>query len=200
LSVVASVSGVAPMAGAGGIPKLQRQDHAVLETLRRAPYLAWPLMALGGVAWQRSPERMYRRLEALCPPADRVVLARPDVTGALVTGVQEAFRAGSRGAADELRLFIRPWGFPLEEIAVPVHIWHGARDTLVPCVAAQRLAGSIPDCRVEIIPDGGHYLVYGMLDELLATARRAVDVGLPGAARHQSHPGASLPAGSLAGG
>jgi pimeloyl-ACP methyl ester carboxylesterase len=182
LSVVASISGVAPMTGAGGIPGLQRQDHAALELLRYAPWLRRPLMALGGFAWRRFPERMYERLKALCPPADRLVLARPEVAKALITGVQEAFRKDSRGAADELRLFIRPWGFPLDEIAVPVHLWHGARDTLVPCVAAQRLARSIPDCRVEMIPDGGHYLVYDMLDNLLATLHREVEAGQRGAA------------------
>jgi pimeloyl-ACP methyl ester carboxylesterase len=186
LSVVASISGVAPMPGAGGIPGLQRQDHVALELLRYAPWLRGPLMALGGFAWRRFPVRMYERLEALCPPADRVVLARPDVARALITGVEEAFREGSGGAADELRLFIRPWGFPLEQIAIPVHVWHGARDTLVPCTAVERLAGSIPDCRVEMIPDGGHYLVYGMLDELLATLRREAEAGQRDAARRTS--------------
>ena len=200
LGVVASVSGVAPMAGAAGIPKLQRQDHVALELVRYAPWLGRPLMALGGFAWRRHPERMYRRLEALCPPADRVVLDRPDVARALITGVQEAFREGSQGAADELRLFIRPWGFPLEQITLPVHLWHGARDTLVPCVAAQRLAGSIPDCRVEIVPDGGHYLVYDIMDDLLAMLRREVEAGQRGSARQGSGADPGVPAGSLTGG
>jgi pimeloyl-ACP methyl ester carboxylesterase len=197
LNVVASISGVAPIAGAAGIPKLQRQDHAALEVMRYAPWLGHPLMALGGFAWRRFPERMYRRLEELCPPADRLVLARPDVARALITGVQEAFRENSRGAADELRLFIRPWGFPLEEIGLPVHLWHGARDTLVPCVAAERLARSIPDCRVEMIPDGGHYLVYEMLDDLLLTLRRKVDAAQRRAARRWSAAGRGVRADSI---
>jgi pimeloyl-ACP methyl ester carboxylesterase len=199
LSVVASISGVAPMPGTGGIPTLQRQDHAALELLRNVPWLRRPLMVLGGFAWRRFPARMYRRLEALCPPADRLVLARPDVARALITGVQEAFRESSRGAADELRLFIRPWGFPLEEIALPVHLWHGARDTLVPCVAAQRLARSIPNCRVEVIPDGGHYLVYEILDDLLLTLRRKVEAEQRRAARRGSA-GHGVRADSISGG
>ena len=186
LSVVASVSGVAPMVGAGGMPKLQGQDHVALELVRYAPWLRWPLMALGGFAWRRSAERLYRRLNALCPPADRAVLERPEVARALITGVREAFREGSRGAADELDLFIRPWGFPLEQIALPVLVWHGARDTLVPCVAAERLARSIPDCRVETIRGGGHYLVYDMLDELLSALRREIERGRSGAVGQES--------------
>jgi pimeloyl-ACP methyl ester carboxylesterase len=200
LSVVASISGVAPMAGAGGIPGLQRQDHAALELVRYAPWLRWPLMALCGYLWRRSPDRMYRRLNAFCPPADGAVLDRPEVAGALITGVQEAFREDSRGAADELDLFIRPWGFALEEIAVPVHLWHGGRDTLVPSIAAERLARSIPDCRVEIIRDGGHYLIYDMLDDLLAMLRREVEAGQRGAIRTESGAAPGAAAGSVAGG
>lgn len=174
LSVVGSVSGVAPLGGAGRLPRLQRQDHAALELIRFVPWLGGSLMALGGCAWRRCPELMYRRLLALCTAADRAVLARPAVRRSLTTGLQEAFRAGRQGAGDELRLFIRPWGFALQEIAVPVHLWHGARDLLVPCAAAERLAAAIPDCRVEIIPDGGHYLVYALMDRLLGVLRQEV--------------------------
>ncbi len=102
------------------------------------------------------------------------MLARPEVVRAMTEGVQEAFREGSEGAAEELRLFIRPWGFALSEIALPVYLWHGGRDTLVPCVAAERLAQALPRCRVEILPEEGHYLVYAVIDRLLAVLRREV--------------------------
>ena len=200
LSVVASVSGIAPIADAGRLPGLDRQHHAVLAVGRRAPWVGSALMALAGLAWRRYPDGMYRRLQAWAPRADHAVLARPEVASSMIAGVREAFRQGSRGAADELRLFIRPWGFPLEQIALPVHVWHGARDTLVPCVAAQRLADSIPDRRVEIVPDGGHYLVYDMLDRLLAMLRREVEAEQRGSARRGSGADPGVPAGSLTGG
>jgi pimeloyl-ACP methyl ester carboxylesterase len=199
LTVVASVSGVAPMAGVAGMSGLPRQDHVALELVRLAPLLRHPLMALGGVAWRRFPARMYRRLEALCPPSDRVVLARPEVVRAMTEGVQEAFREGSEGAAEELRLFIRPWGFALQEIALPVHLWHGGRDTLVPCVAAERLAQALPRCRVEILPEEGHYLVYAEIDRLLAVLRREVGATLCAAALSGRGAGSGTPAARLAG-
>jgi pimeloyl-ACP methyl ester carboxylesterase len=184
LRVVGSVSGLAPMAGAG--PQPDRQDHALLTVARRAPWLGRPLAAFGAFAWRCSPGPVFRQLQRFGPPADRVVLARPDVARALITGVREAFRDGSQGTADELRLFSRPWDFPLEEVAIPVHVWHGARDTLVPCAAAHRLARLLPDCRLEIVPDGGHYLAFDMIDSLLAALRRETLAGQPRASSKKS--------------
>jgi pimeloyl-ACP methyl ester carboxylesterase len=183
LTIVASISGVAPMTDAGGLPGLRRQDHMALEVVRLAPWLGRSLMALCGRGWRRTPERMYRRLLAFCPPADRALLERPEVTRALVTGVQEAFRHGTEGPAEELRLLIRPWGFALGEITLPVYLWHGDRDTLVPCAALERLAGALPRRRVEVVPGGGHYLVYEMMESLLALLRREVAADGAGAAR-----------------
>ena len=182
LSMVGSVSGLAPLGMARGRPRLPGQDHAALELIRFAPWLGRSLMTLGGLAWQRFPVRMHQRLVALCPPADRAVLEQPAVARSLTMGLQEAFRGGSGGAAEELRLFVRPWGFALQEITVPVHIWHGARDKLVPCAAAKRLAAALPDCRLEIIADGGHYLVYALMDRLLGVLRREVEARPPAAA------------------
>ncbi len=71
LTVVASVSGVAPMAGAAGLAGLQRQDHVALELVRLAPLLRHPLMALGGVAWRRFPGAHV--------PAPRGACARPRI-------------------------------------------------------------------------------------------------------------------------
>jgi pimeloyl-ACP methyl ester carboxylesterase len=170
LSVCGTVSGVAPMAGAD-LPGLNRQHHAALELARAAPWLVGTVMVCGRFAWCRFPEQMYRRLQALGPRADQTVLARPEVAASLIAGLCEAFRQGSQGAADELGLFIRPWGFPLEAITMPVQIWHGARDGLVPIAAAHRLVDLIPDARLEIVPDGGHYVIYDLIDRLFATVR-----------------------------
>ena len=61
--------------------------------------------------------------------------------------------------ADELLLLTRPWTFRLEEIRVPVRLWHGEADGVVPVAMGRYLAGSIPDCRAEFIPGAGHYVV-----------------------------------------
>jgi hypothetical protein len=52
----------------------------------------------------------------------------------------------------------------------------------VPLAAARRLAAVIPDARLEIIPDGSHYVIYALIERLLGMLRP----GAPGATDAQT--------------
>ena len=47
------------------------------------------------------------------------------------------------GPTREARLQIRPWGFELEDIRQPVHLWHAREDAMVPFAAAQATADKL---------------------------------------------------------
>lgn len=53
----------------------------------------------------------------------------------LIASMVESFRAGSDGSAWELRLLTRPWGFRLQDIVIPVALWHGDADINSPLAA-----------------------------------------------------------------
>jgi pimeloyl-ACP methyl ester carboxylesterase len=183
LGVVGTVSGVGPIGGAGSLPSLDRDHHAALALARALPWLIRPVVGVGRYAWRRFPERMYRQIQAFGPPSDRALLARPEVARSLIAGLQDGLRGGTAGAIAELRLFTRPWGFPLEDIRIPVHLWHGSRDGLVPLAAARRLAAVIPDAGLEIIPDAGHYVIYDLIERLLGLLRPGASTGAPASAQ-----------------
>ena len=84
-----------------------------------------------------------------------------------MAGLKEAFRQGGRGAADELMLLTRPWTFRPEEIRIPVRLWHGEADAVVPVGMGRYLAAAIPGCRAEFIPGAGHYLVFDRIGPFL---------------------------------
>lgn len=84
------------------------------------------------------------------------------------TDLLEAFRQGSRGAAQELALYCRPWGFPLEEITMEVHLWQGEVDRNVPPAMGRYLAKAIPNCRATFYPGEGHLLVVERMEEIQA--------------------------------
>ena len=48
---------------------------------------------------------------------------------------------------DEYRAFVGPWGFTLDEIAVPTRVHQGTADTLVPPKWADELVAGIPTRR-----------------------------------------------------
>ncbi|MGH6903409.1 MAG: alpha/beta fold hydrolase [Geminicoccaceae bacterium] len=161
------VSGVAPADGPGLAGGLRRPGRHAFNLVLETTWLLRSVMALGTVGSRRFPERLFEQVRALTPPIDQPILDRPEVADCLTAGLREAFRQGGQGAADELLLLMRPWTFRLEEIRVPVHLWHGEADGVVPVAMGRHLARAIPHCRAEFIPGGGHYLVFDQIGPFL---------------------------------
>ena len=60
------------------------------------------------------------------------------------------------------------WGFPLEQVATPVHIWHGEADRSTPVAMGRHLAERIPGCKARFFEGEGHLsLVRQYRDEIL---------------------------------
>jgi pimeloyl-ACP methyl ester carboxylesterase len=81
------------------------------------------------------------------------------------------------------------WGFEPEELQVPVTVWHGRNDRLVPLSHAFALAEAIPTCTAVVDPTGGHFFYSRRLEEVvgslvpeLAIERDEPPVALPRAA------------------
>jgi pimeloyl-ACP methyl ester carboxylesterase len=124
-------------------------------------------MDLGAVPCRWLPHRVFECVRALASPEDQPILRRPEVAAALGASLREAFRNGGRGVADELLLLMRPWTVRPEEIQVPVRLWHGEADGIVPVAMGRHLADAIPHCRAEFIPGGGHYLAFDRVGPVL---------------------------------
>ena len=69
-------------------------------------------------------------------------------------------------------MYARPWGFPLEEIAMEVHLWHGEEATNVPILMARRQAAAIPNCRATYYSGEGHLFAVNRMDEILRVFRQ----------------------------
>jgi pimeloyl-ACP methyl ester carboxylesterase len=81
--------------------------------------------------------------------------------------VLESFRQGPAGAARDLHLIVRPWGFALDQIAAPVRLWHGDRDREIPLHHSEYIAGAVADGRLEVMPGGDHLALYRHTDDIL---------------------------------
>ncbi|HYZ26421.1 MAG TPA: alpha/beta hydrolase [Geminicoccaceae bacterium] len=161
------VSGVAPPDGPHLANGLRRPGRFVFNLVLAKPWLMRCVMALGRPVSRRFPELLFERVRTLAPAVDQPVLHRPEVVASLSASLREAFRTGGQGVADELLLLTRPWTFRPEEIRVPVRLWHGDADGVVPVAMGRYLANAIPDCRAEFIPGGGHYLVFDRIGPFL---------------------------------
>ena len=133
-----------------------------------APFLAW-LWSMWVAFWApRARQWMMPR------SIDRTVTKRREVREAMTEEVREALRPGGRAMAQDLALFSRPWGFtPADVGAVPVRLWHGDADKVVPVRIGRYFAREIPGCRATFIAGGGHLMVIDHAGEIMAAVKDA---------------------------
>jgi hypothetical protein len=82
------------------------------------------------------------------------------------------------GWFDDDVAFVRGWDVPLDEIEVPVAIWQGSEDRMVPSSHGEWLAAHVAGAQPRLLEGEGHLSIvvgrYGrLLDELLAAGGRA---------------------------
>jgi pimeloyl-ACP methyl ester carboxylesterase len=70
---------------------------------------------------------------------------------------------------DDYLVCRRHWGFDPADMPVPVTVWHGAADRLVPLAHARALAAAIPGCTARVAPGGGHFFYSRSLTEIVAS-------------------------------
>ena len=87
---------------------------------------------------------------------------------AFLAGYTEAFRRGSAGVAQDLRVLTRPWGFELGSIQAPTSIHYGDSDTTVPPEHARLFAEAIPGAQLQLHPGQGHFSILGATQQVLA--------------------------------
>ncbi len=147
-------------------------ERLSLAVARRAPaFGGWFLGRLAAVA-RRSPRLFLRLAASDLPGIDRRAIAQPGMREAFLAGYAEAFRRGSRGVAQDLRVLTRPWGFQLGSITVPASIHHGDADTTVPPRHARLYAEAIPGAQLQLYPGHGHFSILAAAREMLAPLAR----------------------------
>ena len=95
----------------------------------------------------------------------------------LADNIREALRNGIWGWFDDDIAFTRDWGFDLGRIKVPVSVWQGAQDRMVPFAHGRWLAEHIPDTLAHLLPEHGHLSLAiqsydKILDDLITSGRR----------------------------
>jgi pimeloyl-ACP methyl ester carboxylesterase len=88
--------------------------------------------------------------------SDRAQLQRPEFAQVVRESTLEQAALGVWGWVDDDLAFLRPWGFDVAEIAVPVLVWYGRTDVFVPPAHGDWLAANVPDCIVKVDDVAGH--------------------------------------------
>jgi pimeloyl-ACP methyl ester carboxylesterase len=143
-------------------------ERLSLALARHVPvFSGWCLGRLGALA-RRWPPLFLRLAATALPDIDNRALGQPGMRESFLTSYAEAFRRGSGGVAQDLRVLTRPWGFDLGSITVPASIRHGDADTTVPLQHARLYAKAIPGAQLQIHHGDGHFSILAAARELLA--------------------------------
>jgi pimeloyl-ACP methyl ester carboxylesterase len=181
ITAVASLAGVAPLVeSAGSLDWFagQGQDNveehgAAVEGEATLRALIDPLLAdYQGI----TAEQIVPVMASLLPDVDRDYLGG-DLGEWLAAGFREATALGNDGWVDDDLAFVRPWGFDLASISVPVSVWQGSADLMVPFAHGEWLAATVPGARPHLLDGDGHLSVVvgqvgALLDDLIALGRR----------------------------
>jgi pimeloyl-ACP methyl ester carboxylesterase len=166
---VRSLTLVSPL-GVPGWPTrgMAAGERVCLEIARRAPaFGGWFLGRLAALE-RRSPQLFLRLATSEMPDIDRRAVQQPGVRDPFLANYVEAFRRGSWGVAQDLRVLTRPWGFELGSIGVPTSVHYGDADTTVPPQHARLYARAIPGAQLQLHAGQGHFSIFGSVREMLA--------------------------------
>jgi pimeloyl-ACP methyl ester carboxylesterase len=154
----ATVAGVGPF-GAEGLDFLQgmgRENHEEFGAALAGPaelqaYLEREAASLAEITGQRVATAFGDLVSAV-----DVAALTGDFAAFVAASFRRALANGVWGWFDDDVVFTRPWGFELASINVPVVVWQGGQDRMVPFAHGQWLAAHLPSARAMLLLAEGH--------------------------------------------
>jgi pimeloyl-ACP methyl ester carboxylesterase len=130
-------------------------------------HLARPFLAM------RMPIRFRPLLLRFLQPCDAKVLRESHAFDVCFESARKAWCSSAKGVMTDAEIYATPWGFRLEEIRVPITLWHGTKDRTFVESLAKDVASRLPNCQLRLIERAGHYslpirYIHQILADLLA--------------------------------
>ncbi len=120
-------------------------------------------------ASMKMPIRFRPLLLKLLQPTDADVLRDVRAFESCFESAREAWRVSAEGIMADAEIFATSWGFSLEDISVPVHLWHGKKDRTFSFHLAEQIAARLRHGQLHLVEDAGHFsLPIRHMHEILA--------------------------------
>ena len=173
LTFAAIISGVGPFDAPEATEGMSRPNRVLFGAARRVPPVSRAILEVMSRVGKMNSTRLTEQMMKSAPEADRAILSDERIRDLMMDDAREAFRQGARGAAQEAGLYARPWGFRLEDIAMPVTLWQGEEDVNVPPSMGRYQAQAIPNCDARFFPGEAHMLIIPHMREMMDLAAAA---------------------------
>jgi pimeloyl-ACP methyl ester carboxylesterase len=172
---IAVVSGAPPLADLQDQSGLLPIYRWLLALHRRAPsLLRTGFRAVRPFVSMKSSVHVARNLLRMLQPCDAEALRDQAAFDACFESQRRAWRGSTHGVMLDAQIYAQPWGFRLDEVRVPVRLWHGKKDRSFSYRLAEDVAAQLPNCRARIVENAGHYsLPIRNMREILEDLRQA---------------------------
>ena len=162
LHKVGVVSGAALFTESELMNNINKGTRQFLTMPREKPWLSrlflWIML---GVIPRIAPKKFIAQAISLLPKPDHAIIANnPTFQKGFINMLHEAMKQGTRGAFHESLLTVTDWGFHLQDIHMPVMLWHGDADQNIPVEMAHFAAKVIPKCEAKFFPNEGHLSLF----------------------------------------
>jgi len=168
LLAVGIVCGLAPITVRGTLRGMTGFNRFGLRLAAAAPLLVKPFFLPIAALLKHRPQWVLSSIARRAGQPDRRVLSRPEIRETMCGSFREAMRMGLFGAVRDAVLYSRAWGLHLSEVTLPVNLWHGEKDRIVPPAMGRWLAASIPGCRARFYAEEAHFsLIMNRMDAII---------------------------------
>ena len=143
----------------GAMDGMARAHRMAWLMARWSPRMLGWLLDRQAAALDQDPARFEQAIIDSMHGADREALTAMGVEERrrfISAPLVEALTNGTKGAVEDMRALRAPWGFGVQSIDVPVHLWHGEDDDATPSQMGGWLAAMIPGAQARFLPGEGH--------------------------------------------
>ena len=125
--------------------------------------------------FEATPDQIVASFGELVTPVDAAA-----ITGEFADYLSRSFgRAGAQGivgAREDGLAIVAPWGFDLGDITIPVAVWQGRHDAMVPFSHGEWLAANVPGAKPHLFENEGHLSLIAEIDVILADLKNLAGV------------------------
>jgi pimeloyl-ACP methyl ester carboxylesterase len=144
-----------------------------LGLVRYMPPLARLMLGAMAQSSEEDPARELANLKGRVPDVDLGAFSAPGRIAAFHASMKECVKFGTHGAAADLGLYMRSFGFDPHEVKLPIILFHGEKDVNAPMPLAKRMSRELPGAQLVACPDDAHLsTLCNHLEKIAAALKR----------------------------
>jgi len=167
-SAGALLGGMVPLSGPDAPPSTPDIVPLAMEVAHRLRFPLGSLMSL--LLRPITPEigeKVFPFALKVLPENDRAILGSVGFQSMFIDDLWQGSRDRFRAQSHDVSAFGTNWGFSPRGITVPIKLWHGTEDKLVPLSHAEHLVSLIPRAEIEAFDGEGHFAGYARSPDVL---------------------------------